>query len=86
MAASDKEDCLREMEDNESDLDLSRLSTEVKDKVSFTKVAAILRTGKSINILICGQTGCGKSTLVNGMMGVDVMKKEAANIAISLYL
>ncbi len=79
MAASDKEDCFREIEDNESDLDLSKLSSKVKEKLSVTKVAAILRTGKSIDVLICGKTGCGKSTLVNGMMGVEVMKKEAAN-------
>ncbi len=87
MAASDKdtsrenEDCMREIDPSETSLDLSKLSSEVKDKLSLTKLEAVLCTGKSIDVLICGKTGSGKSTLVNGMMGVNVMDpdKEAEN-------
>ncbi len=84
MATKDNEDCFRVMEDKGSDLDLSRLSSEVKNHLSPTKVAAILRSGKSIDILICGKTGCGKSTLINGLMGVKLMEKEAAKEGDSL--
>ncbi len=84
MDTENNEDGFRVMEDKGSDLDFSRLSSEVKSYLSSTKVAAILRSGKSIDILICGKTGCGKSTLINGLMGVKLMEKEAAKEGDSL--
>ena len=67
------DECEFRVEEVVNDLDLSRLSEEVRKRLNMSKVAAVLRDCKSLDILLCGKTGAGKSTLVNGLIGIDLM-------------
>ena len=53
-------------------------STLPGNKFDLPKVAAKYRNAKSVRILITGKTGTGKSTLVNGILGVKTNGKGAA--------
>ena len=88
MATFEDEDCVRieeasdcfRVEEAVNDIELSRLSKEVEKQLNISKVKDILRLGKSLDILICGKTGCGKSTLVNGLIGVRLAEEGSDKI------
>lgn len=54
----------------------SQLPPELRDSSAFEEVEAALPKATSFSVLVCGKTGTGKSTLVNGIIGEPVAKVE----------
>ena len=68
----------QELSLNEIDkLDPSKLPPELQ-KLNLPKIAALYRNAESVSVLLTGKTGSGKSTLVNGILGLKVEDKGAA--------
>ena len=51
---------------------------EIREQLDLPKIEALYQNGKSVSILLTGKTGSGKSTLVNGILGMKVDDKGAA--------
>ena len=59
-------------------VDLSKLSEELKEKLDMAKVEKILKEAASLRLLMTGRTGTGKSTLINGLLGMKMEDDDSA--------
>lgn len=57
---------------------LSKLPEEMKKKINIEKVHKMLTEESSLSFLVTGRTGTGKSTFINGLMGMKVGDEEFA--------
>ncbi len=57
---------------------LSMLPEEMKKKINIEKVHKMLTEEASLSFLVTGRTGTGKSTFINGLMGMKVGDEEFA--------
>lgn len=76
-------DTLRVEEPETSNLDLgtldpSQLPPEILEQVDIKEIGDLYRKATSVSILITGKTGNGKSSLVNGILGMNVTDSGAA--------
>lgn len=58
--------------------DLSKLPDEIKKKVDIAKVHKMLTEEASLSFLVTGRTGTGKSTFINGLLGMKIGDKKYA--------
>ncbi len=66
------------------DPDLSKLPDEIKKKVDIAKVYKMLTEEAALSFLVTGRTGSGKSTFINGLMGMKIGDDEFAEEGDSL--
>ena len=59
-------------------VDLSKLPEELKEKLDMVKVEKILKEATSLRLLMTGRTGTGKSTLINGLLGMKMGDDDSA--------
>ncbi len=62
----------RELNDFMQYPDFSMLPDELKQKVDISKVKKTLQEATSLSILVTGRTGTGKSTIINGLLGMKM--------------
>lgn len=56
--------------------DLSKLPDELKERLDIARIETILKKAAHLNILVTGRTGTGKSTLINGLLGMKMEDKD----------
>ncbi len=59
--------------------DLSKLPDDLKEKLDMARVESILMEAAALSILMTGRTGTGKSTLINGLLGMTVEDDDWAH-------
>ncbi len=74
----------RELNDFLQYPDFSMLPDEVKQKVDIAKVKKTLERATSLSILVTGRTGTGKSTIINGLLGMKMGDEDCAEEGDSL--
>ena len=58
--------------------DMSKVPSTLQRQFNLPKIAELYRNADSVSILLTGKTGSGKSTLANGILGLKIDDKGAA--------
>ena len=53
-----------------SDVDLTKLPEALQKKLNLEKISRLLKEPKALSFLVAGRTGAGKSTFINGLLGM----------------